>query len=136
MGRPDTASGEHMVEAGADLVHGGNDRLRNVWDDAHLPDRNADFTKLRGNKLDVGVLGSPRQNLVANHQDASHRIASHERLLKPAAGVVVATSRGRALPRAPFDEHRSFRIDCNSPSVGEGLNPVADTEAERWESAL
>ena len=69
MRRADAAGGEEIVELGAQLVDGGDDRVGDVGDDARLAQGHADLVEADGDVVEVGVLRAAGEDLVADDQD-------------------------------------------------------------------
>ena len=70
MGRADAAGGEDVIEFGAQRVHRGDDLFLNVRHDADFKQLNADLVQLFADEADIGVLGTARQDFIADHDHA------------------------------------------------------------------
>ena len=70
MGRSDASGSKDIVVGRAALVEGANDRRLVVGDDAGLRNPDANGVQVLAQVLKVDVLGAPRQNLVADDEDA------------------------------------------------------------------
>ena len=70
MGRADPSRREHVIELPAHLVDGGDDNRRVIGDDPRLAQPDPGFVQPGGEKCEVGVLGAPGKDLVADDQDA------------------------------------------------------------------
>ena len=76
MGRADAAGGEHVGVARTQCIERRDDLRLLVGDDAHFLEIDADAGEIFGDVADILVLGTARQDLVADHQDrGGHRIA-------------------------------------------------------------
>ena len=69
--RADAAGREHIIIARPQGVDGGDDIVRIISDDTHLPHLNADRRAMLGDVADVLVLRAPRQDLVADDENRS-----------------------------------------------------------------
>ena len=70
MGRPDTTGCENVVKAAPDLVQGRDDGIGNIGDDPCLRQADAILIEFLGYMSEVFVLRAPRENLIADDDQA------------------------------------------------------------------
>ena len=69
MRRTDTASGEHIGVALAQRVHGIDDVLFDIGDDAYFTQLDAKVGAIIGGRADVDVLGAAGEDFITDHQE-------------------------------------------------------------------
>ena len=70
VGRANAPGGDHIVIAVPQGVQGRNDLLHDVGDGPRLAEVHPMHAQILGDVAQIGVLGAPRQDLIADDQDS------------------------------------------------------------------
>ena len=92
----DASGRNHIIVAPPKGVESHDDVVLDIGDHPRFPNVDADFRQIFGDIAEVAVLGPPRENLVADHQDGGGYSRRFAHRPVPSARATVGTRRDLA----------------------------------------